>query len=55
VERILTGLKNGAPEECGGNRAGPAMQMLCRSREADYADSESLQERAALSAGCGDD
>jgi hypothetical protein len=29
--------------------------MLCRSREADYADSESLKERAALSTGCGDD
>jgi hypothetical protein len=29
--------------------------MLCRFREADYADSESLKERAALGAGCGDD
>jgi len=29
--------------------------MLCGSREADYADSESLKERAAVSTGCSDD
>ena len=54
MQRIVTGLKNGAPEKCGKSGRSRCV-MLFRSRVADYADSESLKQRAALRAGCGDD